>query len=53
QGRENAKEFLKQNPELSQEIEKAVREQALGAGLPFFSSDDSEGETEETPEMDE
>ena len=34
QGRENAKEFLKQNPELSNEIEKAVREQALGAGLP-------------------
>ena len=37
QGRENAKDFLKQNPELSAEIEKAVREQALGGALPMFS----------------
>ena len=29
QGRENAKEFLRQNDELSAEIEKAVREQAM------------------------
>lgn len=34
QGRENAKVFLKQNPELSDEIETAVREQVLGAGIP-------------------
>src|SRR5512136_1371151 len=30
QGRENAKEFLRQNPELSDEIETAVRGRALG-----------------------
>ncbi len=30
QGRENSKEFLKQNPDLCEEIEKAVKEQALG-----------------------
>jgi len=34
QGRENAKVFLKQNPELSNEIETAVREQVLGAEKP-------------------
>jgi recombination protein RecA len=34
QGRENAKVFLKQNPELSDEIETAVREQVLGAKIP-------------------
>jgi len=38
QGRENAKEFLKQNSELCAEIEKAIREQALGAGMPFSPS---------------
>jgi len=32
QGRENSKEFLKQNPEIMEEIEKSVREQAFGAG---------------------
>ncbi len=43
QGRENAKEFLRQNPELMAEVEKAVREQAIGGGLPMFgSSDDSD-----------
>jgi recombination protein RecA len=34
QGRENSKEFLKQNPDLAKEIETAVREQAM-AGLGF------------------
>jgi len=29
QGRENSKEFLRQNVELKQEIEKAVKEQSL------------------------
>ncbi|MCD6355904.1 MAG: recombinase RecA [Anaerolineaceae bacterium] len=43
QGRENAKEFLKQNIELSNEIEHAVREQAFGAGL-------SEEEVNQSPE---
>ena len=35
QGRENAKEFLRQNGELSNEIELAVRERALGGDLPM------------------
>lgn len=35
QGRENAKEFLHQNPELANEIELAVRERALGGDLPM------------------
>ena len=48
QGRENAKEFLKQNLELSDEIEKAVREQALGAGLPL---DKSGAESDENQEI--
>jgi recombination protein RecA len=47
QGRENAKEFLKQNPELSSEIEKAVREQALGAGLTMFGADDNDSEIQD------
>lgn len=51
QGRENAKEFLKQNPELSAEIEKAVREQALGGALPIVPS--SESAEDETPPMEE
>ncbi len=53
QGRENAKEFLKQNQELSAEIEKAVREQALGAGLPFFPSSDGEEDVGENPDQEE
>lgn len=48
QGRENAKEFLKQNPDLCNEIEKTVRERAMGGELPMEYSgpggDDSEGE---------
>ena len=40
QGRENSKEYLKQNPELCVEIEKAVREQSLGAELPSFDDED-------------
>jgi len=46
QGRENAKDFLKQNVELSAEIEKAVREQALGGALPMLTTPAAdEGET--------
>jgi len=51
QGRENAKEFLKQNPELSAEIEKAVREQALGGALPIVPT--SEAAEDEAPPMEE
>jgi len=35
QGRENAKEFLRQNRELSNEIEAAVRQRAIGGDLPL------------------
>jgi recombination protein RecA len=35
QGRENAKEFLRQNAELSNEIESAVRQRALGGDMPL------------------
>jgi recombination protein RecA len=41
QGRENAKEFLRQNPEIADEIEQAVRQQAVGgAPIPMVSSED-------------
>jgi recombination protein RecA len=42
QGRENAKEFLNQNLGLADEIELAVREQALSGDLPMPFSGDSE-----------
>jgi recombination protein RecA len=35
QGRENAKEFLRQNPALCKEIETAVRQRAMGGELPI------------------
>jgi recombination protein RecA len=35
QGRENAKEFLRQNMDLSNEIETAVRQRALGGDVPL------------------
>ncbi|HVN53782.1 MAG TPA: recombinase RecA [Anaerolineaceae bacterium] len=35
QGRENAKEFLRQNPELADEIEQAVRQRATGGEIPL------------------
>lgn len=43
QGRENSKEYLKQNEELALEIEKAVREQAVTSSLssPWSESDES------------
>jgi len=48
QGRENAKEFLHQNPELAAEIENAVRQRALGGEIPLAlepgSEDDGYGE---------
>ena len=45
QGRENSKEFLKQNPDLAKEIEIAIREQAM-TGLVFgaVSNDDNDGD---------
>jgi recombination protein RecA len=45
QGRENAKEFLRQNPELAHEIETAVRQRAIGGDipLPLSTTDDDDG----------
>lgn len=42
QGRENAKEFLQQNPELTKEIDQAVRQRALGGDIPLPLSGDGE-----------
>ena len=46
QGRENSKEFLRQNPDLANEIETVIRQKALGGELVLpidISSDDSAG----------
>ena len=50
QGRENSKEFLKQNPEIRDEIEKTVREQAFGAGT---MTEDIADDEESPPEKEE
>ncbi len=43
QGRENSKDFLRQNPDLAEEIELAIREQALSGILPAgFGGDENE-----------
>lgn len=51
QGRENAKEYLRQNLELSQEIEQAVRQRAIGGEIPIAfgvtESDEDESYSEE------
>ncbi len=47
QGRENAKEFLQQNVELSQEIDAAVRQRAMGGDVPLALSGDDEGSDQE------
>ncbi len=50
QGRENAKEFLRQNTVLADEIELAIREQALGGVVPLpvgaGDEDEEDGEME-------
>jgi recombination protein RecA len=43
QGRENAKDYLRNNPILSAEIEAAVRQQALSGDMPLSFSGDDEG----------
>ncbi len=48
QGRENTKEYLRQNDELEQEIEKAVREQALVASPSAPWSDEDEEYKDDT-----
>jgi len=40
QGRENAKDFLRENPDLAEEIEIAVRNQAIGEPIPLADADD-------------
>jgi recombination protein RecA len=48
QGRENAKEFLRQNPELCKEIENAVRQRAIGGEIPLtLNVGEEESSTEE------
>jgi recombination protein RecA len=44
QGRENAKEFLRQNSELANEIEGAVRSRAIGGDMPLNLSGGGEGD---------
>ena len=46
QGRENSKEFLQQNPEICEEVEKAVREQAIGSLMPDYDDEDAQTEEE-------
>jgi recombination protein RecA len=46
QGRENAKEFLKANEDLAEEVELAVRQQAMNGGLPLPFGSGSESEEE-------
>jgi len=40
QGRENAKDFLRENPDLVEEIEFAVRNQAMGGVMPIVETED-------------
>jgi recombination protein RecA len=50
QGRENSKDFLKQNPDLANEIELAVRQQANSGELLLNVSGEGRGESEEPPD---
>jgi recombination protein RecA len=47
QGRENAKDFLKQNIELCNEIERTVRERAMGGELPLDLSASSDASSDD------
>ena len=52
QGRENSKEYLNQNPDLAEEIELAIRQQALSGILPAgFGDDDDENSGNEDEDM--
>jgi recombination protein RecA len=55
QGRENSKEFLQQNEELQQEIEKAVREQAVAhnPATPWSDTDEDYEDEDESSEDEE
>jgi recombination protein RecA len=51
QGRENAKEFLKRTPELRDQIERLIRQQALGGGrAPSLAGVAADGRDEELDE---
>ena len=54
QGRENSKEFLKQNPELFTEIDKAIRQQALSGNMakPWDKAEEELVEEETSKEVD-
>ncbi len=47
QGRENAKEFLRQNPEIADEIELAIRQQALTGEMPLSFGGSEAGAADE------
>jgi recombination protein RecA len=48
QGRENAKDFIRENQELAAEIELGIREQALSGAMPFpMNMDDETGTLDE------
>jgi recombination protein RecA len=50
QGRENAKDYLRQNPELAKEIETAIRQRASGGEIPLALSTPAEEESSSTNE---
>jgi recombination protein RecA len=50
QGRENAKEFLRQNPEMFADIEKAVREQAIDGGVSLLGVEEKDDDKDSSPE---
>lgn len=43
QGRDNARDFLKHNADLSREIESRIRQQALGVPVPSFGAGEDDG----------
>jgi recombination protein RecA len=45
QGRENAKDYLRQNPDLAKEIEQAVRQRATGGEIPMTLNPSNEEES--------
>jgi len=47
QGRENAKEFLRQNPEICNEIDMAVRQRAVGGDIPLPLSGGGDGDDDD------
>ena len=47
QGRENTKEFLRQNPDLTTEIESSIRQRAMGGDLPLAFAVEESSDSEE------